>query len=244
MQRSELPDWYPSSPFILTEYRAPTSLAKAAWSIFEWHTETLNIHTHLWAGLYFLYLWFTQPPYADTLSLYLCLMFQHIGPICMTLGSAFGHTFYCIDARWNTFAWKVDFSGIIVVNLTHHLLDTYILAKRLGIEPLPLLIIDMCFAAYCIRDIWAGRKFWLIWYTLITCIPLTATNYFLCTECDAPWYSLLCSLYIGAAAIFFFGQVPERFWPSTVTGHTIHHLLILGSVFAGTAGGNLLIKSE
>jgi hypothetical protein len=65
---SELPDWYSitCNPFVHSGYRLPAStFLQSANSIFEWHNETLNIHTHLWPGLYF-FLYFcvrcpTQP---------------------------------------------------------------------------------------------------------------------------------------------------------------------------------------
>jgi len=52
---TEVPEWHMANPNIKTGYRRSMPLYDAIKSMTQWHNETLNIHTHLLVGLYFLY---------------------------------------------------------------------------------------------------------------------------------------------------------------------------------------------
>ena len=233
---TELPVWYFKNPYVTSGYRSPRSLRYAFLSAFEWHNDTLNIYSHLIPGLIWLYSGFT----CLSEEYYLCaspliqsiILFVYFSGAFMGLASAYAHVFHIIDKRWASLSWKVDFAGIIAVNLTHQILDTLILFKN----PIPYLLLEFIVAGLCLTDIimeWTTVH-WGITYPLFSSIILTIPV----TLSGSPLakYSLGCSaLVFIAGGAFFMGKVPERFWnPNGVldnfNSHVWHHLCIVGAI--------------
>ena len=245
MQKHDLPEWYKGYEFVLSNYRPPSTPWKSFLSIFQWHNETLNIHTHLLAGIYFLYTYLNDTSHA-TNEVYYCYTLGNIGPIIMGFASASAHTFQIVDAKWNTFVWRIDFVGIVAVNLSHQLLDTLLFFRMVFPGSLFLryvMALETLFALRCIWQIIRGDgHHWGVLYPLITCIPLTGMNMILASYqknidlYTACYSSFLCSVYICiAGGIFFMGKFPERFWVGkfdTFSSHTWHHIFIVASIFA------------
>jgi adiponectin receptor len=245
MSADSLPEWYRPYEFVPTHYRPPSSVGDAALSVFQWHNETLNIYTHLIPGLYYLWL-YTVTSFGDVpWEVRLFQTVSSLGPVAMGLGSAFAHTFYIVDSGWNTFVWRVDFAGIVCVNLSHQLLDTILLYKMAGASTGLgfVLLAEVAFALRCIWEIFSGvGHHWGIQYPLLSGIPLTALNLLLSMGANAEirhacLYSFLCTVFILiAGGIFFVGKVPERFCPGRfyyLHSHTLHHIFIIASIMAG-----------
>jgi len=244
MEKGALPEWYKAYEFVPTHYRAPSTVVQAARSLFQWHNETLNIYTHLVPGLYYLWLYMVDFSYVDApWELRLFHTVSSLGPVAMGLGSAFAHTFYIVDRRWNTFVWQVDFAGIVCVNLSHQLLDTILLHKMYPWDGLGIILLaEVAFALRCIGEIFSGvGNHWGIQYPLLSGIPLTGLNMLLSMNREwvvreACLYSFLCTVFIFVAGIFFLGKIPERFCPGRfyyLHSHTLHHIFIICSIMAG-----------
>ena len=43
----DIPDWMKDNSLILSQYRPQLTVQQAAWSLFSWHNETINVWTHL-----------------------------------------------------------------------------------------------------------------------------------------------------------------------------------------------------
>ena len=63
---TQIPEWYTRFEFIKTGYRRPDTLLRAFFTIFEWHNESINVWSHLLAGLVFIYLIFYVYLYMST----------------------------------------------------------------------------------------------------------------------------------------------------------------------------------
>ena len=253
VRKDSLPEWYKTQEFILTSYRPPSNVYDSFWSIFQWHNETLNIHTHLLAGIYYLFLYMNHSnsdSESDTMSWEHSFLWiiSHMGPMVMAFGSAFAHTFHIVDPRWSMIVWRIDFAGIICVNLSHYALDALLLTKMLELDLLPYLLAHIVFGARCLWDISIGvGHHWGIHYPLIS-LPFTGLNLLLALRGTTPqlytacMYSCLCSIYMIIAATFFIGKVPERFFSGfdLMGSHTFHHLFILASIAAGRKGAIIL----
>jgi len=252
LDKSDLPEWYKPYEFIHTGYRKPdVSLFQAISTMFQWHNETLNIHTHLWPGIAFLqglYM-IVQGQSFPILSIYskFTVITGYLGAISLMFASSLCHTFYIINESWNSAWWKADFSGIVLVNLGRQIADTFLLAIVLFKAPLYFFIgvfIEISFAIYCIYQILyidnAG-SYWGLQYpgisSVILLIPLIlysqgSNSFFLNHNVqagifrEATLYSLLCSLFIFVAGIVFFkGKFPERFFnPNGIFDHCHSHV--------------------
>jgi adiponectin receptor len=105
-------------------YRRSPTFRDAVYSIFRWHNESINMWTHyLGAVLIATYVVLTWCyPYSDTYlssglvsgyEVAFFFVFNMLGNAVPILLSAFCHQFYCIDKRWHTMCWFLDFIGIL-----------------------------------------------------------------------------------------------------------------------------------
>jgi adiponectin receptor len=260
VHRKDLPKWYTIYENIPYGYRPCLSFLETVLSIFTFHVETLNIHTHLWPGLYFLFKLFDI--IRDDYFLYssfackLCIVVGYGGAACMGLFSSFAHAFFIIDESWNTIVWKLDFTGIIAINSAHLLYDTFILFNGILLDRTFLDIaisLEGIFALFCVYRIWYGtteiRRYWGFVYPIITSIPLTVPIYIYTHTVksskllmDLTFSSLNCTFFILiAGGIFFKGRFPERFWNpyqifSYLNSHMFHHIFIVMSIIAAFKG--------
>ena len=243
----KLPEWYVVYPGIYDNYRPVMSPYEAFLSMFTWHTETLNIYTHLLPGLYYLWELMTLKDEGSLEKQFLVYV-SYSGAAIMGITSGLAHTFFIIDRSWNDFSWKLDFLGIISINLAHILLDTFVLSRLLHIPFIPFAALEVAFSLYCcygiISDIHIGR-FWGLMYPAITCIPLTSVAYIYSRIIGAEQVfleitdaSIMCSLYIMVAGLVFFkGGFPERYYNAggifnILNSHVLHHIFINVSIVA------------
>jgi len=258
--RKDLPIWYTIYENVPYGYRPCLSFMETARSIFTLHVETLNIHTHLWPGLYFLFKLFDiiQHDYFlySSFACKVCILVGYGGAACMGLFSSFAHAFFIIDESWNSVVWKLDFTGIIAINSAHILYDTFILFNGILLNRTFLhsaMFIEGIFALFCLCRIWYGtieiRRYWGFVYPILTSIPLTVPIYIYAHTgnsskllMDLTSSSLECTLFIFiAGGVFFKGKFPERFWNpyqifSYVNSHVFHHIFIVMSINAAFKG--------
>lgn len=248
---TQLPEWYTKFEFIKSGYRRPDSLVRVFFSIFEWHNETLNIHTHLLPALWFTYKLYTiqDEVFFVESSVYakFCILSGYMNAILLLFASAFAHTFHIVDKEHNTRCWCYDFTGIIACNLGRQYVDSFLLFITVLKTPLVFLsavCIESVFAFYCIYQIVyieGARHYWGMMYPAISSIIFIAPVTYISQKSDillieqninpivfreATKHSLWCSLYIFIAGLAFYkGKIPERFWnPRGIFDHCHSHV--------------------
>jgi adiponectin receptor len=250
-----LPEWYILSvnPYIYDNYRKPLSFINCILSLFTLHNETINIYTHLLPGLYFIYSLynvFGYNYYINALIKYkFCILFGYISAIIMCLTSAFAHTFYIINKKWSNYSWKLDFIGIIIINLSHQIYDSILYSNLISNNILYFIVFEILFALYCILRILNGnievRRYWGITYPIMSStvltIPLFIYSQYFSTNIilnNAISGSLKCSILVFTSGLFFFtGKFPEKYYNpkgifNNFNSHTIHHILIILSILS------------
>ena len=169
------------------------------------------------------------------------ILYSYVGASCMGLASGIAHTFHIVDKRWSQVSWKLDFIGIILVNLSHQILDTYILFYTYPMILRIAIITECIFALFCVKDIITTltKSHWRIIYPLISSTVLTAPAFLVSyTSNSTTLYkmalsSLSCSsMVLTAGGLFLLGRFPERFWnPDGIfdnwNSHVWHHICII-----------------
>ena len=225
------------NPYVLTGYKRPTSFYRSFISAFEWHNETLNIHTHLWPGLIFVYWLFSTDLSGMSLESKFTLIFGYIGAITCMFTSVFFHTVLHVNSYWLKLSLNLDYVGIIAVNLGHQLLNTLILVNGNPILFWPVVLCEFIFATKCAFDIIKKDmgRFWATRHPVITSIT-TIIVLLLRNEHPAVYYSTGCSIFvIVAGSLFFIGRVPERCLKGFdyYNSHVFHHIcVVLGIISA------------
>ena len=231
VSKSQLEGWYLVNPYIHDGYRSPRSPYRAFLSAFELHNETLMIYTHLLPGIYWLYQTFSYCPR----DAFVC--FAYLAGAYLGLASAFAHTFNIVDRRWSSISWKADYTGIIMINLTHQILNTYILLDPSKLRNLAI-VLEGVFAMYCIYDIIKGdRSHWRITYPLISSL-LTVPAFYSSsgtTRYEMWVYSAQCSAFVLLGGAFFVTRIPESLTNpngifNLVNSHVLLHLCIVAGV--------------
>lgn len=242
----QLEPWYQGNPYIRGSYRAPRSPLHAVLSAFEWHNETLNIYTHLLPAVIWTWMFLTcrsEDWYrlAEPLTQYI-ILYTYAAGAFMGFASAAAHTFYIVNEKWYTACWKLDFIGIIAVNLTHQILDTYILCYQNPFLFHTALTLEALFASLCTYDIIAERTKiqWGIVYPIVSSTVLTlpaAMQGFY--ELSIP--SVLCTFFVFlGGGVFYIGKIPERLWNpngvlDTVNSHVLFHICIVASFVSASS---------
>jgi adiponectin receptor len=254
MSINTLPKWYliTVNSYVLDNYRKPTSFTNCFLSLFIIHNETFNIYSHLLPSFYFIYNLYSvlnKHYYTHALIQYkCCILFGYYATIFMCISSSFAHTFYIIDSNWSDFVWKLDFIGIILINLSHQIFDIILLSKFLGYYFLYFNILSIFFALYCIFSIYTGnleiRRFWGITYPIASSTILTIPTYLLSQYNsniilrNASYGSIKCSIIVFISGLFFFkGKFPEKYFNpynifNNFNSHTFHHILIISSILS------------
>ena len=236
IKRTDVPDWYIKNPYVKSGYRPSSTAPFAFFSAFEWHNDTLNIYSHLIPGIIWLYsgisclteeYYIRANPLIQTV-----ILFSYFSGAFMGFASAYAHTFHIVDRRWASFSWKVDYAGIIAVNLSHQILDSLILFKN----PTMVLMLECMVACMCMADVIVERTKinWGLIYPLLSSTVLTLPVAL--TDSPLSKYSVGCSAFVFiAGGVFFIGKFPERFWNpngfmDNFNSHVWHHLCITAAI--------------
>ena len=246
VQLHQLVPWYQGNPYIRGSYRAPRSPLHALLSAFEWHNETLNIYTHFLPAIVWTWMLFScvnEHWYrlAEPLTQYI-ILYTYAAGAFMGFASAVAHTFYIVNEKLYVLCWKLDFIGIIAVNLTHQILDTYILCYQNPSLFHTALTLEAAAAALCMYDVIAEKTGvnWAIIYAILSSTVLTlpaAMQGFY--ELSIP--SVLCTFFVFlGGGVFYIGKIPERLWNpngvlDTVNSHVLFHICIVASFVSASS---------
>lgn len=247
-QLESVKEWYNINPFVTGGYRLPRSPLNALFSAFEWHNETLTIYSHLLPGIVWLYMFFNcvkedyyilSEPFTQNV-----IRYSYLSASLLGLASGTAHTFHIVNRAWSIVSWKLDFIGIIAINLCHQILDTYTVFHNNPKYIKLSVAIESIFALYCCIDIIVNLTniHWGITYSSISSIILTLPATYISYHNDSlllkrfSSYSRSCSYMVFiAGTIFFLGKIPERLWnPNGIfdnfNSHTWHHIFIVASI--------------
>jgi predicted membrane channel-forming protein YqfA (hemolysin III family) len=244
LQITEVSSWYLCNPYVIKGYRAPMSLWKSLLSVFQWHNETLNIHTHLWPALFFLRA-LIRLPYSHafqegSLEARFVMIFGFTGAVYCLFTSTFFHIVQNVSETWFRISHKLDIIGIIVVCLGQQFLNTLILINS---RPFSFWFItgnQAFFAAICIQDILKKREakeIWAMRYPAMTTVTTIVITVFTDHHRAAVYASACCSvLVIIAGLVFFKGRCPERCLKNmdNYNSHVWHHVCIVIGIYFAT----------
>ena len=250
---AELPPWLQDNHFILNKYRGPSSSIKRSFlSISRLHTETVNIHTHLWGAVAVVlgafpvyqaistrYATFT---WQDTLAFgtwFLCAF------TCLIMSATY-HTVCNHSPEVNTVTQKFDHLGIIILTCGSFLSMIYYgwyceprLACVFSTMIVALSTVCGIFSANPRTRTPAWRPYrvsMFITLGLSAVVPITVG-----LESHGlegmnlritlfPWLSLEFGCYL-LGAILYGARIPERLSPGTFdvlgSSHQIFHVLVL-----------------
>jgi adiponectin receptor len=204
-------------------------------SAFEWHNETLNIYSHFLPGMFWFYMFFSyDSSFMNPLTRFI-IHFSYFSGALLGVASGFAHTFHIVNPWWANICWKLDYIGIIAINLTHQFLDNYILFAKQSTLFYTALILESMFALFCAQDILleTTKVHWGLMYPLITSTVLIIPVGLLSYDSPLAYYSIGCSIFIFiAGGVFFMGKLPERLWNphgvfNYVNSHFFHHVCIV-----------------
>ena len=163
----ELPAWAHRYEFITYGYRNPET--HATWravllSLFAWHTETVNVHSHLWPGLGCILVLILRVPQDS---------FQGASPLgqastavscigcgAMCLLSALAHLMHVHSVHSEAVAWKLDMVGIVVSAWSRLFSDAWVFfGVYLGSSPAfyAIMAVATVLALLTIRRTWQGH---------------------------------------------------------------------------------------
>jgi len=134
-------------------------------------------------------------------------------------------------------SWKADYTGIIMINLTHQILNTYILLDPSKLRSIAI-VLEGVFAMYCIYDIIKGdRSHWRITYPLISSLLTVPAAFaaFSGSRYEMWVYSAQCSAFVLLGGAFFVTRIPESLTnPNGIfnlfNSHVLLHLCIVAGV--------------
>jgi len=246
LRLTEVPQWYLCNPYVIKGYRAPTSFWKSFLSVFQWHNETLNIYTHLWPGILFLYKLIHIPSthaYQEaSLEVSFVMIFGLASSVYCLFASTFFHIVFNVSEAWLIISHKLDIIGIIIVCLGQQFLNALIFVNAHPIAFWCIASGQAFFAATCVKDILKRRESEPIWgmqYPAITTVTTIVVTVFTDHHRAAVHASACCStLVIIAGLIFFKGRCPERCLKNmdNYNSHVWHHIcVVIGISFATMA---------
>ena len=248
LQITEVPSWYLCNPYVKRGYRAPTSVWNSFLSVFKWHNETLNIHTHLWPGLIFLRM-LIHLPYSDVYQeasseVRFVMIFGIASSVYCLFASTFFHIVLNVSETWLRISHKLDIIGIVVVCLGQQFLNALIFVNARPIGFWLIVGNQALFAALCIQDILKHREaeeLWAMRYPAVTTVTTIVVTVFTDHHRAAVYASVCCSaLVIIAGLVFFKGRCPERCLKNmdNYNSHVWHHVcVVIGISFATRATG-------
>ncbi|KAH8829416.1 hemolysin-III related-domain-containing protein [Flagelloscypha sp. PMI_526] len=247
----ELPEWSRDNSYIVSGYRRVQNSWKAAFrSVFSYlHNETVNIHSHLWGAVFFVYLGTTiskklnQYPTA-WIDYGVFFVFLVAATTCLS-GSALYHTSICHSEAVSKSMQKIDYSGIVIL-----IVGSFYPCLYYGFYCQPVMqvvyiggitILGIA-AAYVVLSPTYGTPAYrgtrtaifiaLGLFAIVPTLHWAALHgiHKLFLEMGFEWLALSGALYIGGALLYA-NRIPERFAPGTFdyffASHQIFHLCVV-----------------
>uniref|UniRef100_A0A914E630 Uncharacterized protein n=1 Tax=Acrobeloides nanus TaxID=290746 RepID=A0A914E630_9BILA len=248
-----LPDWLQDNEFLRRGHRPPLfSFGSCFKSIFQLHTETGNIWTHMYGCVAFMGVaaWFlTRPGSLIAWQEKIVFSFFFLGAIiCLGMSFAF-HTVSCHSESVGRLFSKLDYAGITTLIVGSFIPWIYygfycrILAKVIYISMicilgLAALIVSLWdkFATPTFRPLRAGVFVAMGLSSIVPALHLLYTDgiHSLFEESSLHWLLIMGSLYIGGAAIYA-TRFPERCFPGRCDiwfqSHQLFHMFVIVAAF-------------
>lgn len=252
---SQLPLWLRNNEFILFGHRPPTYSYKACFkSLFNLHTETLNIWTHmlgsLGCALYAMYFYLAEVvPGLNWADNMVFGVFFSSAVFCMGMSAVY-HTLSCHSSRVCNVTCKLDFTGITVLILgSFYPWLYYTFYCHPGLRFLyglcgtvsAMAVIKMSLSDEFAKASYRGvRSAIFISYAMI-CGVLPVFHYsmmygmkHMIEDCHFNKFILMVAFYV-IGALFYSLRIPEKFYPGKfdylLQSHQIMHIcVILGNL--------------
>ncbi|TFK73497.1 HlyIII-domain-containing protein [Pluteus cervinus] len=249
----DIPDWQKDNEFIHAGYRRIQHHWRGCFvSVYAYlHNETVNIHTHLWGAVIFLYLLLALPgnvlvtvPSTTWVDVGIFSVFLMAATFCLG-GSALFHTSTCHSEQVATRCHALDYTGILVliVGSTYPCLyygffcETYLQAFYLlfiscaGIGA-GTIVLDPEYAKPTHRG---ARTVVFVLLGLSAVLPVLHLSYiqsfqFLLQDLGFDWLLASAGLYLFGALLYA-NRVPERLSPGKFdyffASHQLFHVCIV-----------------
>ncbi|KAF8221086.1 HlyIII-domain-containing protein [Tricholoma matsutake] len=258
MTWKDLSDWQKSNEYIISGYRRVQHHWKGCFiSVFAYlHNETINIHSHMWGAVLFLYFLATfrstyilPHPSTSWEDSAVFLAFLSSAVFCLS-GSALYHTSSCHSEEVSVRCHALDYSGIVVLTVGSFYTTLYYgfyCEPLLQVFYLVSITLAGLGAAYTVLNPEyakpthrGSRTTVFISLGLSAVIPvshllLTHGSNHLFSEIGLGWLLASGALYI-TGALLYANRIPERFAPGRFdyffASHQIFHLCV---VFAALA---------
>ncbi|XP_046572458.1 adiponectin receptor protein-like [Haliotis rubra] len=248
-----LPDWLKDNDFLLKGHRPPTGSFMACFkSIFQIHTETGNIWTHLLGMIAFMgiAIYFLSRPSVEIQwqekAVFSAFFAGAI--LCMGFSWVF-HTVYCHSERVGKFFNKLDYCGIALLTMgsfvpwlyysfycrTEPKVAYLVLIFVLGIMCIVVAMWDK-FSQPGYRPVRAGVFVGLGLSGVIPALHYVITDgfYHAINFAALGWLCLMALLYIAGAFIYAL-RIPERIFPGKFDiwfqSHQIFHIFVVAAAF-------------
>ncbi|KAK7462854.1 hypothetical protein VKT23_007430 [Stygiomarasmius scandens] len=253
----ELPEWQKDNEYIVSGYRRVQNNWRGCFrSVYAYlHNETVNIHSHLWGGVLFLYLLATvnstslisyPTTWADSVMFSIFLL----SAVFCLLASALYHTSTCHSQEVATRCHAYDYSGIVVLTVGSfypclyygfycepHFQIMYIFAITVVGFVAAYIVLNPEYAKPTHRG---ARTLVFIALGLSAVVPVThwavahGVNKMV-TEMGLQWLVVSGGLYIFGALLYA-NRVPERFYPGTFdyffASHQVFHVCVVLAALA------------
>ncbi|TRM63569.1 hemolysin-III related-domain-containing protein [Schizophyllum amplum] len=258
---AELEEWQKDNEYILEGYRRTQNSWKDTFhSVFAYvHNETVNIHSHLWGAVLFVYLIVTFPSYirrfpeATWIDVAVACVFLSSAVFCLS-ASAFYHAAsshsYSVARRCHA----LDYSGVVVLTVGSFYPSLYYgfygdaRMQAAYISGITLIGIG---AAYVVlspeysKPTHRGTRT-SVFIALGLCAVVPVAHWFfthgastLLLDMGYGWLVASGALYI-AGALIYANRIPERYSPGTfdyyLSSHQIFHVCVVLAALAHLAG--------
>lgn len=258
----ELEEWQRDNEYILHGYRRVQYNWRGCFtSVFAYiHNETVNIHTHLWGSVLFLYFLATfYPSYVEShvnttwKDVTVIAIFLASGAICLA-ASAFYHTSGCHSKEVASYCHAYDYSGIIILIVGSfypaiyygffcdpHIQRIYLTTMCLAGLGAAYIVLNPEYAKPTHRG---ARTTVFIGLGLCAIVPVSQlflTHGFrtLISEMGINWLLISGALYIGGALLYA-NRIPERLAPGRFdflfASHQIFHTCVVLAALAHYQG--------
>ncbi|KAL1742555.1 hemolysin-III related-domain-containing protein [Schizophyllum fasciatum] len=262
---AELEEWQKDNEYILAGYRRTQNNWKGTLhSVYAYvHNETVNIHSHLWGAVLFVYLMLTFPSYvlqfprATWMDVAVACVFLSSAVFCLS-ASAFYHAASCHSQAVSHCCHALDYSGIVVLTVGSFYPSLYYgfygqphmqAAYISGITIIGLGAAYVVLNPEYSKPTHRGTRT-SVFIALGLCAIVPVCHWFLThgastllLDMGYGWLVASGALYI-AGALIYANRIPERYSPGTfdyyLASHQIFHVCVVLAALAHLAG---VIKS-
>ncbi|KAF8590070.1 HlyIII-domain-containing protein, partial [Ramaria rubella] len=261
----EIPAWMQDNEYILSGYRREQgSVMGCIHSIFGYvHNESVNIHSHLWGALLFvfflcnIYSHLDKYPSVNLYDVGGLVIFLVSAVMCLTFSASY-HTMTCHSKVVHDWCHCFDYTGIVVLIVGSFfpcIYYTFYCTPRFQVIYLAAISIAGCGASYIVlsptysRPAYrSARTIVFVALGLFAVLPVSHALYVfgyhkLSQDLGFHWLIASGALYLSGALIYakrfpekWFVQSPNRFFDHWFSSHQIFHLHVILAVLSHYIG--------